>query len=140
MHDNAIELRTRVVLENETEDQQQQLTDLKLNREHQRAAQIRQEDEREIKHTLAQLDQKNEQKLTAQKKEREQELQLIRQRHEIDKLQQQELLELRFAEWNKIHSSGADLTAVLVAQQNNPDKTIRLDHKGGAEVHLHEAV
>lgn len=140
MHDNAIELRTRLVLENETEDQQQQLTDLKLNREHQRAAQIRQEDEREIKHTLAQLDQKNEQKLTAQKKEREQELQLIRQRHEIDKLQQQELLELRFAEWNKIHSSGADLAAVLVAQQNNPDKTIRLDHKGGAEVHLHEAV
>ncbi|MEO1857900.1 MAG: hypothetical protein ABGY95_11140 [Rubritalea sp.] len=41
MHDNAIELRTRLVLENETEVQQQELTDLKLDREHTRAEKIR---------------------------------------------------------------------------------------------------
>ncbi len=140
MHDNAIELRTQLVLENETEDQQQQLTDLKLNREHKRAAQIRKENEREIEHTLAQMSQESEQKLTTKKKEQELELQLNKQRHELERLQQQELLELRFTEWNQLHSNGADITAVLVAQQNNPDKTIRLDHKGGAQVHLHEAV
>ena len=140
MHDNAIELRTQLVLENETEEQQQELTDLKLNREHSRAGKIRTEDERELQHELEQLNQKRDQKLTTTQKEQELELKMKQQRHALEKLQQQELLELRFAEWNQLHSTGADLTAVLVAQQNNPDKTIRLDHKGGAEVHLHEAV
>jgi hypothetical protein len=162
MHDNAIELRTRLVLENETEVQQQELTDLKLTREHTRAEQIRLEKERELNHQLEQLNkerkqelettqqekelaiqlekQEREQRLTTKQKEHTIELELTRQRHALEKQQKQELLQIKFAEWDHLHTTGADLTAVLVAQQNNPDKTIRLDHKGDAEVHLHEVV
>lgn len=140
MHDDAIELRTRLVLETETEEQQQELSDLKLDREHTRAAQVRDEEERTLKHHLEQMTKERDQKLTTRRQEEELEIQLTQQRHEAEKQHRQELLELRFAEWNNLHQSGADLTAVLVAQERNPDKTIRLDQRGDAEVHLHEAI
>merc|ERR1712228_1061994 len=42
MHDDAIEKRTKLVLERETEEQEQQLEDLKLEREEQRLVKKRQ--------------------------------------------------------------------------------------------------
>jgi len=140
MHDDAIELRTRLVLETETEEQQQELSDLKLEREHTRALQVREEEERTLQHQLEQQTKERNQKLTNKQKEEELEIQLNQQRHEAEKQHRKELLELKFAEWDNLHQSGTDLTAVLVAQQRNPDKTIHLDQAGNAEVHLHEAI
>ena len=140
MHDNAIEMRTGLVLEAETEEQQQTLTDLKQQREHARAAEQRDEENRLLNHRLDQERQEQELKLATKKQEEELEMQLRQKRHELERAQKQELLELQFNEWNHLHEAGTDLTAILVAQQRNPDKTIRLDQTGDAEVHLHEAV
>lgn len=140
MHDDAIELRTGLVLETETEEQQQELSDLKLGREHSRAAQIRKEEDRTQGHHLEQMSKDRDQKLTTRREEEELEIRLTQQRHDAEQKHRQELLELHFEEWNHLHQAGADLTAVLVAQEHNPDKTIRLEQNGGAEVHLHEAV
>jgi hypothetical protein len=49
---------------------------------------------------------------------------------------------LKFGEWNHLQQAGADLTAILVAQQRNPDKLIRLEQESpaAADLHLHEAM
>lgn len=151
MHDDAIEMRTRLALEKETEEQQQELTDLKQDRQHHRAAAERQEAERLLQHDLAQkrqeheeelkfLKEQNTQELLAQKECTEQEIVLSTKRHVAEKAQRQALLELKFQQWRQLHETGADLTAILVAEQKNPDKTIRLEQSGEAELHLHEAV
>lgn len=137
MHDDAIELRTRLVLETETGEQQQELSDLKLDREHTRALQVREQENRTLQHQLEQQTKDRNQKLTTKQKEEELQIQLNKQRHEAENTHR---LELKFSEWNNLHQSGVDLTAVLVAQQRNPDKSIRLDQSGDAELHLHEAI
>jgi len=129
MHDNAIETRTGLVLETEIENQQQELTDLKQTREHERAAEQRLEHERALTHELDQLRQQHDQDLIFKK-----------QLQATEKANQEELLQLKKAEWNHLKELGTDLTAVLVAKEHNPDKTIRLDTKGDAPLHLHEAI
>lgn len=151
MHDDAIEMRTRLALEKETEEQQQELIDLKQEREHQRAAAEREEAERLLTHDLEQKRQEHEQELQLVQDQQDQDLIVVRkqeeqtialetQRHHAQKTHNEELLELRFREWEQLHGTGADLTAILVAQQKNPDKTIRLEQNGEAELHLHEVV
>lgn len=129
MHDNAIETRTRLVLETEIEHQQQELTDLKQSREHERAAEQRNEQERTLAHELEQMRQQHEQDLSFKKQNQDTE-----RRHEAD------LLKLQQEEWNYLKEFGVDLTEVLVAKEHNPDKTIRLDGGVQAPIHLHEAV
>jgi regulator of protease activity HflC (stomatin/prohibitin superfamily) len=142
MHDNAIETRTCLVLEAETEARQQELADLKQEREHQRAERQRREDERTLSHQLAQARREREEQLADHRSREELELELTQQKHETDEVHQRNVQKLRFEEWDHLSQSGADLTAVLVAQQRNPDKLIRLEqhpsHQG--ELHLHEAV
>ena len=140
MHDNAIETRTALALETETEEQQQTLTDLKQDREHTRAAEQRAEEDKRLEHQLEQMRKERNETLDTRKQQEELEIQLTTQRHNAEKQHRQELLELKFAEWNHLHETNADITAILVAQQRNPDKTIRLEQKGDADVHLHEAI
>ncbi len=129
MHDHAIETRTRLVLETEIEQQQQELTDLKQSREHERAAEQRNEQERNLTHELEQLRQQHEQDFAFKK-----------QSQEAEQTHRAELLKLQQEEWNHLKELGTDLTAVLVAKEHNPDKTIRLDAGGQTPIHLHEAV
>jgi hypothetical protein len=129
MHDHAIETRTRLVLETEIEHQQQELTDLKQNREHQRNAEQRQEEERTQQHLL---DQKE--------KEHKQALAFLKENQAAEKDHQEELLRLQQEEWDHLKTLDTDLTAVLVAKEHNPDKTIRLDTKDNTPLHLHEAI
>lgn len=142
MHDNAIETRTRLVLEAETEVRQQELADLQQERDHQRAERQRQEDERTLSHRLAQARQERDEQLADHRSRRELELELTQRQHEAEETHQRNLQNLRSEEWEHLRRSGADLTAVLVAQQRNPDKLIRLEQhpsqQGG--LHLHEAV
>ncbi|BDS06829.1 hypothetical protein NT6N_18690 [Oceaniferula spumae] len=129
MHDNAIETRTRLVLETEIEHQQQELTDLKQTREHERAAEQRQEEERTQQHLLDQT-----------KKQHQQDLAFKKELQANEKAHQEELLHLQQEEWNHLKTLGTDLTAVLVAKEHNPDKTIRLDGNAQHPLHLHEAI
>ena len=129
MHDNAIETRTRLVLETEIEHQQQELTDLKQSREHQRNAEQRREEERTQQHHLDQ-----------QEKEHKQTLAFLKEKQTADKEHQEDLLRLQQGEWDHLKALGTDLTAVFVAKEHNPDKTIRLDTNDNTPLHLHEAI
>ena len=129
MHDHAIETRTRLVLETEIEHQQQELTDLKQTREHQRAAQERREEERTQQHLLDQT-----------QKQHDQDLAFLREQQAAEKKHREEILHLKQEEWNHLKELGIDLTAVLVAKEHNPDKTIRLDTNKNTPLHLHEAI
>ena len=127
MHDNAIETRTRLVLETETEQQQQELIDLKQAREHDRAERTRTEENRTLTHRLETRRQKHaqEQAFEADRQAQEQ-----ANREALQDLEKQRLTHLQEA--------GADLTAILVAQEHNPDKLIRLEAKEPTPIHLHE--
>lgn len=142
MHDNAIETRTRLLLESETEERQQELADLKQERDHQRSERQRREDERTLTHRLAQARQEREEQLADHRSREELELELTQRKHEAEEVHQRKLQDLRFEEWEHLREAGADLTAVLVAQQRNPDKLIRLEQHPAqqGDLHLHEAV
>ena len=141
MHDNAIEMRTSLVLEMETEQQQQELQDLKQQREHERAAEQRQELERTLTHTLEQARKENQEKLAATLAQEEQDLAIIRQKQENEKTHQEALLTLQQQERDHLKALGADITQILVAQEHNPDKTIRFENQATqVPIHLHEAV
>jgi hypothetical protein len=142
MHDHAIETRTRLVLEAETEERQQELADLKQERDHQRANKQRLEDERTLSHRLAQARQEREEQLAEHKSREELELGLTQRQHENEETHQRNLQNLRFEEWEHLRQAGADLTSVLVAQQRNPDKLIRLEQPSSTkgDLHLHEAM
>lgn len=129
MHDHAIETRTKLVLETEIEHQQQTLTDLKQTKEHQRATEHRNEEIRAQQHILNQNQKKHDQDLAIKK-----EIQTM------DKIHQQEILKLKQQEWEHLKQLDTDLTAVLVAKEHNPDKTIRLDTTKNTPIHLHEAI
>ena len=142
MHDTAIEARTQLVLEAETEERQQELADLKQEREHLRAERQRKEDDNTLTHQLEQTRRERDEQLADTRMREELDLELTRKRDEQQEQHRRELQELQFAEWKQLKQSGADLTAVLVAQQRNPDKLIRLEQKDGktGDLHLHEAI
>jgi len=140
MHDSAIEMRTQLVLEKETEEQQQELTGFKQDCEHERAKQERAEANRKQEHELEQGRSEREALLQAQSEEAELQLEINRNKNNAEKEHEAAMLDLRFKEWHQLQEAGANLTEILVAQEHNPDKTIRLEKGDNAQVHLHEAV
>ena len=141
MHDNAIETRTALVLEAETEERRQEIADFQQTHEHERALLDRAEQKRTLEHELNQREENRNAELATRQAQEELELQLLQQRQATEETHQKNLLELRKQEWTHLQAANADLTAVLVAQERNPDKLIRLENgKAEAPVHLHEAV
>ena len=149
MHDNAIECRTRLVLEADTERQAQELADLKLKRELERAATRQQMEEAETQHQnrLKQLE--HEAELTHREADQKQILESRRQDEDLAadvKRRQNELVleheralhEEQTGFFTKMRELQVDLTRYLVAQYQNPDKVIRIDNGPTPQLHLHE--
>lgn len=140
MHDDAIETRTGLQLEAETERQAQELADLRLQREAERAEQERAMDQAKTEHeqrmkrlthgeTLRQQAEDHEQAVAFQK-----ELNALEVEHEHAKNAE------RAASLREMRELQVDLTRYLVAQYQHPDRLIRID--GGADehpqLHVHE--
>lgn len=140
MHDNAIETRTALVLEAETEQRRQEIADFQQEHEHNRALQDRAEEKRMQEHDLRQRKDREQAELHARRATEELELELLEKRQTTEEVHKKALLDLRAEEWNKLQAANADLTAILVAQERNPDKLIRLENDNQAPLHLHEAV
>ncbi|MGJ8725992.1 MAG: hypothetical protein ACSHYB_15665 [Roseibacillus sp.] len=141
MHDHAIETRTALVLEAETEERRQEIADFQQTHEHERALLNRAEQERTLEHELKQKEENRNATLATRQAEEELELQLLKQRQATEETHRKQLLELRAQEWTYLQTANADLTAILVAQERNPDKLIRLENgTNEAPLHLHEAV
>lgn len=141
MHNRAIEARTRLRLESETERQAQDLADLKQNREAARERERRDVERQRIEH------QNNLQSIELQARlQRE----LIEQEQELafkNHAQQSELENQRSMHREQIEFlKGAadlkvDITRYLVAQYQHPDKIVRIESaraEGEQQIHLHE--
>jgi vacuolar-type H+-ATPase subunit I/STV1 len=142
MHDHAIETRTALVLEAETEERRQEINDSQQAHDHERAAKDRDEQQRALDHQLEQQRQTRREQLAAEREKESQALAHLKGRQESEITNQRELLDLRMEEFRILQESGADLTAILVARERNPDKLIRLEQQSptGAGFHIHEAV
>ncbi|MBL8682716.1 MAG: hypothetical protein JNK05_26355 [Myxococcales bacterium] len=133
MHDEAIESRTRLQLERATQQQEQDLEDFKLEREHARAAKQRTEQEASNAFDLSERDKRRaadiadaEAKRTFERKQRELDrAQQLAAEREKDAVEQKRLAAMR--------ELGVDLTKLLTQQR--PDRVIEV--RGTETTHVH---
>jgi hypothetical protein len=123
MHDQAIEARTRLQLQRATEQQSQDLEDYKLDCQIARATKRRGEQSTEVAHDLEVARQRQE----AELRQKEEQLNLVRQQRKLQDAQQREHLAA-------LREMGVDLTAYLT--QGRADRVIEL-RGSGAQPHLH---
>jgi hypothetical protein len=138
MHDSAIEARTRLKLEAETERQAQELADLKLTRESERDAQRRQMQRAQTEHELQLKQLQHNAELGRKDAAQKQEVAYQRdlKKVELEHLEAEDSERLRFL--REMQGLQVDLTRYLVAQYQNPDRLIRVDGINGSQLHLHE--
>ena len=137
MHDNAIEMRTQLKLEAETERQAQELADLKLECEVHRAEQKREMELRQAEHGQAIKELAHAQQLRHRAAEQEQ--QNVQQRTvnelELEHLRARNQEQTAFLE--SVRGLEVDLTRYLVAQYQHPDRLIRIEGGETPQVHMH---
>lgn len=149
MHDAAIEARTRLRLESETEQQAQDLADLKQQREAGREKEQQVVEATRVTHqnhltTLANEARlrteaaNQEQILRFARTTAEQELALKTKAHGIDLAQQEAEHREQLAFLGGIAALKVDVTRYLVAQYQHPDKVVRIDTGAAPQLHLHE--
>lgn len=138
MHDDAIEKRTALKLEAETERQAQELADLKLQREAEREEIRRgmQREQAEHEQNLLQVQHDGDRERAEAEHKQEvahkRELELT----DVEHLRGENEERLRFL--REIQGLQVDLTRYLVAQYQHPDRLIRVDGTGGSQLHVHE--
>jgi hypothetical protein len=136
MHDAAIEARTALKLEAETERQAQELADLKLLRESERDVRRRDMQRAQTEHDqhLQQLQHDGE----LRRKEADHK-QTAAQRRELQQIDVENLrakTEERLRFLREIQSLEVDVTRYLVAQYQHPDRLIRIDGLSQPQLHL----
>jgi hypothetical protein len=149
MHDGAIEARTRLKLEAETEQQAQELADMKLARERQRGEeQARIElgraiHLRQVNRVTHDEEMHREQTEAAVKLAAEKKALAARLQHAEDR--RASLLKFSEARYRQrveylkqIGGLNVDMTRFLVARHEKPDKRIRIDGAVGGRLNLHE--
>ncbi len=149
MHDGAIETRTQLKLEAETENQAQELADLKLTREAAREKQRQDMEAQQAQHEIELKRVEHEEKLRQSEAESvaRMESKKLHNQVELDhqrEVQGLELEHLKATDEEKarfltsMQEMEVDLTRYLVAQYQNPDRLIRISGDNGAQLHLHE--
>lgn len=139
MHDNAIEARTQLRLQAETEEQAQQLADLKQAREAERAVQRRHEEEVETAHDNKMKKVAHDEVLRQQQAELQQEIDAKRLRNEVELQNRGAVHREQATHLKEMRDMQIDLTRYLVARYQNPDRLIKIDGNGRApQLHLHE--
>ena len=138
MHDNAIETRTRLRLEAETETQAQELQDMKLRCEQERAAQRQQIATEEAQHQARLSRLEHDEKMRQASEEREAELLDARRRKELEREHERTMNQQKADLLEAMRKLDVDLTRYLVAQNEKPDRLIRVDGGTRPRMHLHE--
>ena len=135
MHDEAIQARTKLQLENATERQSQDLEDYRLNCQIERAQRRRSEQSTEVEHDLAMERLRYEAKLSKERQQRE----FLRQQKGMESELAAELQRERDAQTRShlhgLKEMGVDLTEYLT--QNRADQVIEVRGKGTTSPHLH---
>ncbi len=138
MHDDAIEQRTSLQLQAETERQAQELADLKLAREADREDRRRQMQQAQVQHEQRMEDLKRDGDRKRREADQQQEIAHLREQQavEIDQLKAENDERLRFL--SDIQGLQVDLTRYLVAQYQHPDRLIRVEGSDRGQLHLHD--
>jgi hypothetical protein len=139
MHDNAIETRTRLRLESETEQQAQELADLKLERESHRAAMRQKMQEEELQHQNQLKRMSHDELLREKAAEQETELAHRRRTDELARVHKEEMNGADLSQLDAMKALGIDLTRYLIAQYQHPDRLIRIEGENGAQLHMHDS-
>ncbi len=140
MHDDAIEARTSLQLQAETERQAQELADLKLAREADRAKQQREIEREQTEHEQRLNRLAHSEVLRQQAEDHQQavdfkkELNTLELEHEHAKNAEQS------AYLKSMQEMQVDLTRYLVSQYQHPDRLIRIDGQPerSTQLHLHD--
>jgi hypothetical protein len=138
MHDGAIEARTRLRLEAETERQAQELADLKQARERMRSVERHKMEEEEIEHQVRLREVEHQESLRRQGAAAEAELEIRRRAQDAALAHRQELHRERLAYLAGMKGMEIDLTRYLVAREMHPEKLITIDGGRDARLHVHE--
>ena len=138
MHDGAIEARTQLKLEAETEAQAQELADLRQEREFARAEQQRDLERKQAEHQrqLKRLD--HDELIRQITAERTSKTNAQQKRYEIEREHQHATNQEKAAFLSSIREMQVDLTRYLVAQYQHPDRLIRISGSDDAQLHLHD--
>ena len=135
MQDQAIESRTRLLLEKETERQSQDLQDAKFERELVRASKNREEQTRTQTHGLELSRERQESELTTQRHELEFDLEQQQRRREQEQSLEQSQQTLIQGHLSALATLGVDLTAYLT--QSRADHVVELRGDTPTAPHLH---
>jgi hypothetical protein len=141
MHDGAIEARTRLRLEAETEAQAQDLADLKVRRELERAAQRRAMEEQDLHHENKLKRLSHDETLRQAQATRAAKLEARRAAGELGLQHQAARNQERLGFLRAMEGMHVDLTRYLIARYQHPDRIIRIEsgRNGGVpRFHLHE--
>lgn len=138
MHDDAIEARTALKLQAETEEQAQDLADLKLERQAERSLKQCRLEQQQAEHNILMEKMAHDEKLRMANAENESDVQARRRLNEI------ELENLRAGNAEQVgflkamQDMQVDLTRYLIAQYQNPDRLIKITGDDQTQLHLHE--
>lgn len=137
MHDEAIELRTRLTLTAESEEQQQELEDLRQRKIHQRSLKDREEEQRTKQHNLKIEEMAHEARLLIDRRVAEQEQSLNETTMSMELAKEEKKVKQREAHLKVLKEMEVDLNNYL---SQGADQIIRLEGNlnGGSSVpHLH---
>lgn len=138
MHDEAIERRTQLHLEAETERQSQELADLKLEREAERAQTKREMEQTYVEHTNRLKRMRHDEALRQRRERHQARLEAKRQTDELDLEHRRARQTMQAERLRTMQGMQVDLTRYLVAQYQNPDRLIRIAGDDRPQLHVHE--
>lgn len=139
MQDAAIEARTQLCLEAETERQAQDLADMKVERERERALRQQKLEQEAAEHQgrLARLG--HDETLRQRQAEQQQALEARRQEGELELSQRRAGYQEKLGFLRGVRELDVNLTQYLVAQFRSPDRLIHIEGEGRhPQLHLHE--
>lgn len=138
MHDEAIESRTALQLDRETQDQAQELEDLKLDREAARARTRREMEQQQAEHERGIARAAHEEQIRQRREEVRQQADAMRAEHTVELELLKAKAKERMAFLESIAGLQVDLTQYLVASFQSPDRLVRIEGGAGTPlVHLY---
>jgi hypothetical protein len=143
MHNHAIEKRTQLILEEETEKQAQNLSDFTLTRELERNRQKKDMEENETMRRLKLERLQSEEKLRQHTQQEKTQLEHTKKENELNLKFNEETFKQKLHYLNQLKDLGVDVTKVLVAQeQGSPNKWIKVESSDSLHkvpnIHVHD--
>ncbi|XP_077987770.1 uncharacterized protein LOC144442332 [Glandiceps talaboti] len=139
MHEMAIKTRTKLRIDMETQEQQEELTDMKLRSELERSEMEQSLQIEQEQHRLALKKQQQEHDLTMQTKEKIEYIRQMQVEGEAKLTSKKKTDEQMLSHFEKLHSMDVNITEYLLSQNPQPAKVVRvIAPSNQAAVHIHQ--